>query len=244
MGAGQPAVEGELAGFGRQTDGHEAEGRDQGEDILAAAGILQNFGVQVRHEQVARAAVENGQAQQEQAGTHAVEDHVPDGGDDGRSRLAGHDQRAAGNGADLQKHIACKQVIGVDQHHQRGGQQVQHQKVDALFAPQNIVVKVLMAAQQREQHDAGKAGRQKPLQGAGPQLVAPRGREVSQPVCKAGAGLHRADGDNDGKAEDQHRRGNGQPVGHVILSEQRRRDACQHGQDDAEKWKILIERKH
>ena len=112
-------------------------------------------------------------ADQEQAGAHQGEDHVPGGGDQGAPAPAHRQQGAGGDGQHLDEHIAGENVVGVAQGHQRHMGQVHHDPIELLLVGWNVLQDAAHTAQHAQQHDPGKQHGQEGLQNTRRQLVAP-----------------------------------------------------------------------
>ena len=70
------------------------------------------------HQKVPGNVIEHGKPHQKQAGTDQTHDHIPGCRDQGPPAPSDHDHSAGGNGIDLYKHIAGKQVVGIDDRQQ------------------------------------------------------------------------------------------------------------------------------
>ena len=173
VGIRHPEMEGKQAALDGDAHGHEADRRRDGRDEQVAGPEGGDRQAQVRHQELSGDVVQQHQAQQEHAGAHQGEDHVADGGQGGPAPLPDHQQPAGGQGADLNKHIAGENVVGVDQHQQGRLHQIRHDVIEVALVRLQVLPEMLPAAQQAQEQHRRKGHGEQGLQDADAQLVAP-----------------------------------------------------------------------
>ena len=155
---------------------------------------------------MSRHAVEEGDPQQQQTGTHEAHQHVAHAGGDGAVPEMAQDQAAGADGVDLGGRRSIEKDVGVDQRQVGGQHHVQHDVVEVRFAGEQAALRLPSPSQQGEEDDQAEQHRQRRLQHAGPEFVSPWGRVVAHHVG----------------------------VGDRILHQERQKGAVHQGQQDAE----------
>ena len=190
----QPGVEGVERALDRQADGDQRHGQRQRPEVRAGGGQPHDLVVDVLHQQVSGQAVENRNAQQEQAAAQQVHDHVLRGGEQRAATGSGQHQRRGGDGHDLDEHVGGEHVVGEQLRHHAGLQQQHHHGIQALPPGLDVGADALVAAQHAEEEDQTEGDGQHGLQLARAQLIAHGCAERTQRIAEgAAAVLQQAD---------------------------------------------------
>ena len=179
-------------------------------------------------------------ADEEQAGAHQREHHVPGRRDQGAAGGLGGQQRAGGDGADLDEHIAGEDIVGVGQGQQGHQRQIHHAPVEVAALVGNVLQDAVHAAQHAQQHHHREQQRHQRLDHARGDLVAPGRGEVAHHVriagVIAGAEPQHAALQHGGHAQ----KADGQPAAPLVACH-KGGDGAQQAQDDGEEGKVLDE---
>ena len=210
VGVRQPGVEGVQRALDRQADGDQRHRERQRPRVRAGGVQRQHLIVDVLHQQMPRQAVENRDAQQEQAAAQQVHDHVAGGGEQRPATGAGHHQRTRRDGHDLDEHVGGEHVVGEQLRHHARLKQQHHHGVQALPPGLDVGADALVAAQHAEEEDQTEGHGQRGLQRPRPQLVSEGRAERAQGVAEGlAAAFQQADQQRGGRkrsrgGHDQH----------------------------------------
>ena len=185
IGIGHPEMEGEQTALDGQPCGHQADSRRHGKAVGTLRPQRLNGLVELGKQQMSRDGVGVDHADEEQSRADKRKHHVAHGGNERPAALTDAQQGTGGDGADLNEHIAGKNIVGIAQRHQCHMRQIHHDPVQVLLAAGDVAFDVFAAAADGEQDHDDKHQRHQRLDDTGGNLVAPRGRIVAHHVGEA-----------------------------------------------------------
>ena len=182
--------------------------------------------MELGEQQVTRHGIGQHHANEEQTRADKGEDHVAGRGDQRASVLLGREEDAGADGADLDKHVARENIVGVAKS-QQGDQRHIHVDPVHLTVILHIRHNVPHAAQYGAEHHHGEQGRHQRLHNARHDLVTPRGGIMTHHVGIAHV-IGGAEPQHAGvQCHGDHKQANAQPPTPLV--------ACHEGTYSAEK---------
>ena len=240
VGVRHPEVEGEQTGLDGQARRHQPDGHRHGEPVGALGPQRGDGLMQLGEQQMARDGIGEDHTDQEQSGAHQREHHVPHRRDEGAACVLGGQQGAGGDGADLDKHIAGENIVGIGQCQQGYQRQIHHAPVKMAAVGGNILEDVIHAAQHTQQQHHREQQRHQRLDDPGGDLVAPRGGIMAHHVGVAGV-VAGAEPQHAGLQHDGHgEKADGQPAAPFVTGHKGDHSA-QQAQNNGEEGKVLHE---
>ena len=240
IGIRHPEVEREQAGLDGKTRGHQADGHRHGEPVGAVSPQRGDGLVELGEQQMTGDGVGVDHADQEQSGANQREHHVAGRRDEGAAVIPGRQQRAGGDGADLDEHIAGEDIVGVGQGQQGHQRQIHHAPIEMAALVGDVLENVIHTAQNAQQHHHREQQRHQRLDHARGDLVAPGCGEVTHHVgiagVVAGAEPQHAALQHDGHAQQS----DGQPAAPPV-ARHKGGDGAQQAQDDGKEGEVLYD---
>ena len=199
---------------------------------------LRKGGLNIFHQQVAGYVIGHGNGQHGQAAAQQAHNHVAGGRHQRAAVLPAHDQGAGGQRHDLDKHVAGKQVVGVEHGHHGRQHQIQHYAYQVLLAVVHLLLQLAHAAQHAQHQDQAEAHRQHAFQYARADLVAPRGGKVTHQVHIALAVLRQKNAEPHIQRSHHATQGNRYPSGRAA-GQHGAYNAADHAQHNGEERYVL-----
>ena len=174
-------MEGKEGALDAEPDGHQRNDDRQGPVMRPVRGKRPDGVVQVFHQQMPRQIIEQHQTQQKEPGADQIQHHIADGRGEAGPGIPEGNQRAGAERHDFQKHIAGKQIVGINLGQEGRHQQHADRVIQVLPAGGGSFRQRPASRGQRAEHDQRKQACADALQHPGADLVAPGSGEMPHP---------------------------------------------------------------
>ena len=157
VGIRHPEMERKKTALDGKTDGQDSDRKREGCHLPAVFGNFSNRALHIHHKKMPGYIIKQHHAKKKQAGAQKVQDHIADGGKRRPADLAHDEEAAAGQRQDLQKNVACENIICPGHGHKRRRQQVEQRKIQVDLAFVDVLHKKMPPGKGGTQHDDQKS---------------------------------------------------------------------------------------